>query len=131
MFVTAITETYVDTAELVALCDLSQVRMNWYNRQLQGQGLSPLPTYHADDFAKMIAERKPHTLIVTTVDAWHHQYIVRAMEMGCDVICEKPMTTTLERLHAIKAAIERSGKIAASDIQLPLFAGFYPLPSSW
>ena len=110
MFVTAITETYVDTAKLVALCDLSQVRMNWYNRQLQGQGLNPLPTYHADDFAKMIAEQKPHTLIVTTVDAWHHQYIVRAMEMGCDVICEKPMTTTLERLHAIKAAIERSGK---------------------
>ena len=110
MFVTAITETYVDTTELVALCDLSQVRMNWYNRQLQGQDLSPLPTYHADDFEKMIAEQKPHTVIVTTVDAWHHQYIVRAMDMGCDAICEKPMTTTLERLHAIKAAIERSGK---------------------
>ena len=110
MFVTAITETYADTAELVALCDLSQVRMNWYNRQLQGQGLSPLPTYHADDFEKMIAEQKPHTVIVTTVDAWHHQYIVRAMDTGCDVICEKPMTTTLERLQAIEAAIERSGK---------------------
>ena len=34
MFVQAIADTYKATAELVGLCDLSQVRMDWYNQQL-------------------------------------------------------------------------------------------------
>ena len=84
--------------------------MNWHNRQLQEQGLPPAPTFHADDFDRMIVEQKPDTVIVTTVDAWHHHYIVRALDQGCDVISEKPLTTTLERLQAIDAALERSGK---------------------
>ena len=110
MFVEATARTYAEHAELVGFCDLSQTRMDWYNRQLGAQGLAPLPTYHADDFDRMIAETRPDTVIVTTIDAWHHHYIVRAMELGCDVISEKPMTTTLDRLHAINAAIARTGK---------------------
>ena len=110
MFVEAITQTYADSAELVGFCDLSQTRMNWHNRQLENLGLAPIPSYHADDFDRMIAERQPHTVIVATLDAAHHQYIIRAMELGCDVICEKPLTTALEHLREIYAAINRTGK---------------------
>lgn len=110
MFVEATTASFADYAELVGLCDLSHTRMNWYNRGLRSAGQRPIPTFHARDFDRMIAETRPHTVIVTTMDAWHHQYIVRAMELGCNVISEKPLTTTLERLRAIAAAIERSGK---------------------
>jgi len=35
MFVEALTTTYREVAELVALCDLSQTRMDWYNRKLK------------------------------------------------------------------------------------------------
>ena len=45
---------------------------------------------NASDFEQMIAEQKPDTIIVTSVDRTHHEYIVRAMELGCDVISEKP-----------------------------------------
>ena len=110
MFIEAISKTYAESAQLVGFCDLSHTRMNWHNRQLQEQGLPPAPTFHADDFDRMITEQKPDTVIVTTVDAWHHHYIVRALDQGCDVISEKPLTTTLERLQAIDAALERSGK---------------------
>ncbi len=111
MFVNAITVTYKDTAELVAFCDLSQTRMDWYNAQLSEQlDMPALPTYPANDFDKMIAENKPDTVIVTTIDAWHHQYIVRAMELGCDVISEKPMTTDIEKLKAIYDTIDKTGK---------------------
>jgi predicted dehydrogenase len=106
MFVDAITQTYRDVAELVGFCDLSQARMDWYNQQLA----APIPTYHAAQFDRMIAETRPDTVIVTTTDASHHTYIVRAMESGCDVITEKPMTTDLEKLKAIFAAIDRTGK---------------------
>ena len=111
MFVEAITARYADSCELVGLCDLSQTRMDWYNTMLgQHLGLAPIPTYPASDFDRMIAETKPDTVIVTTMDATHHQYIIRAMELGCDAISEKPMTTEAEKARAIFDAIERTGK---------------------
>lgn len=111
MFVDAITDTYHDVAELVAFCDQSQTRMDWYNQQLaEKRGLSARPTYLAADFDRMVAETKPDSVIVTTVDAAHHLYIVRAMELGCDVITEKPMTTDLGKLKAIYDAIDRTSK---------------------
>ncbi|GHO81067.1 dehydrogenase [Ktedonobacter sp. SOSP1-85] len=111
MFIDALITTYRDVAELVAFCDLSQVRMDWYNQRLQTlAGLPPLPTYHAEQFDEMIAETHPDTVIVTTIDATHHLYIIRAMELGCDVITEKPMTTSAEKMRAIFQAIERTGR---------------------
>jgi predicted dehydrogenase len=106
MFITALTTTYRDSAELVAFCDLSQTRMDWYNTRLP----QPIPTYHAHDFDRMIAEAKPDVVIVTTIDATHHIYITRAMELGCDVITEKPMTTDSDKIRAIFQTIERTGK---------------------
>jgi predicted dehydrogenase len=111
MFIQAITTTYRDSCELVALCDLSQTRMNWHNQQVHAQaGMAPVPTYQADQFDAMIAGTHPDTVIVATMDATHHLYINRAMELGCDVITEKPMTTDAEKARSIFDAIERTGK---------------------
>lgn len=110
MFVNAITKTFKEHAELVAFCDLSQTRMNWYNKQLIDNGFDALPTYAADEFDKMITATKPDTVIVTTMDATHHKYIIRAMELGCDAISEKPMTTDETKAKEIFEAIERTGK---------------------
>ena len=111
MFIDALVTTYRDVAELVAFCDLSQTRMDWYNQRLETvAGIAPIPTYHADQFKAMITETHPDTIIVTTIDATHHLYIVQAMEMGCDVITEKPMTTDAEKMKAIFQAIDRTGR---------------------
>jgi predicted dehydrogenase len=111
MFINAITMTYREESELVALCDLSQTRMNWYNQKLaETLDMAPRPTYFADQFDQMIADTRPDTIIVSTIDSTHHLYITRAMELGCDVISEKPMTTDLARLQAIYEAIERTGR---------------------
>jgi predicted dehydrogenase len=111
MYVQALSTTYRDVAELVALCDLSQTRMDWYNRKLaETLDAMPIPTYRADQFAQMIAETQPETVIVVTIDATHHRYITTAMDLGCDVITEKPMTTDLPKLQAIFEAIQRTGR---------------------
>ncbi|MBN2303674.1 MAG: Gfo/Idh/MocA family oxidoreductase [Anaerolineae bacterium] len=111
MFIQAITTTYRDSCELAALCDLSQTRMNWHNQQLQTQaGIAPVPTYQADRFDAMITDTHPDTVIVATMDATHHRYINRAMELGCNVITEKPMTTDAEKARSIFNTIERTGK---------------------
>lgn len=111
MFIDALTTTYQDVAELVALCDQSQIRMDWYNHRLNATvGLSPRPTYLAAQFDQMIADTKPDVVIVATIDSTHHMYIVRAMELGCDVISEKPMTVDVPKMQAIYDAIQRTGK---------------------
>lgn len=109
MFIDAVNRDFAEYAELVGLCDLSQTRMNVYNRLLTDTyGLPAVPTYQ--EFDRMILETKPDTVIVTTIDSTHHLYINRAMELGCDVISEKPMTIDLEKAKSIFETIERTGK---------------------
>ena len=111
MFYNAIASRYHNTAELVALCDTNQVRMDYTNSVLNKEhGLSPLPTYQAADFGQMIKDKKPDAIIVTTIDRTHHKYIIAAMEAGCDVISEKPMTVDAEKCQEIIDAVKRTGK---------------------
>ncbi|RPH35884.1 gfo/Idh/MocA family oxidoreductase, partial [bacterium] len=69
-----------------------------------------IPAYKASDFDRMIRETRPDTIIVTTVDSTHDHYIIRAMELGCDVITEKPMTNRAEKCRQIIEAQRRYGK---------------------
>ena len=62
------------------------------------------------DFDAMILESKPDVVIVTTIDSLHHKYIIRAMELGCDVITEKPLTVDEEKTNAILEAKQRTGR---------------------
>jgi len=41
----------------------------------------------------MLDKEKLDVLVVTTVDATHHAYIVPALKRGIRVLTEKPMTT--------------------------------------
>ncbi len=111
MFYEAILGQHREQSRLLALCDTNQVRMDFTNKvlveELSGQAV---PTYKAADFDKMIAEQKPDTIIVTSIDRTHHHYIIAALEAGCDVITEKPMTTDPEKCQAILDAVERTGK---------------------
>jgi predicted dehydrogenase len=79
MYRDAILKTYASTSELVALCDVNEGRLRL--SQAKGKAMTGLdvPLYLAADFDRMIAERKPDVVIVTTVDVFHHQYIVRAL----------------------------------------------------
>ncbi len=111
MFIDAIVGAYQNNAEVVGLCDLSQTRMDWHNQQIAEEfDAAPIATYTADNFDQMVAETKPDTIIVTSMDSTHHLYINRAMELGCDAISEKPMTIDAAKARAIFETIERTGR---------------------
>ena len=111
MYYEAITTTYKDTSELVGFCDLSQARMDYTNKVIQEDyGYHAVPTYNYTEFDKMIEETKPDVVIVTSIDRTHHQYIIRAMELGCDVITEKPMTIDEKKAQAIIDTQKRTGR---------------------
>ncbi len=58
----------------------------------------------------MIAEQQPDTVIVTVPDSLHHEYIVRSLRAGCDVMTEKPMTIDLGKLKAVLDAQRSTGR---------------------
>ena len=102
MYYEAIATTFRDNAEMAAICDLSPTRMNYANKLLTEEyGAFPAKTYYYTDFDKMLDELRPDTVIVTSVDRTHHDYIIRSMEKGCDVITEKPMTIDEKKAQAI------------------------------
>lgn len=107
-----------DCATLCAVCDRNPKRAE---AALECVGVSA-PIY--TDFDKMLADHKPDGVIVTTTDASHHEYIIRALEAGCDVITEKPMTTDGDKCNAIIEAEKRTGKKVAVTFNcrfIPLF----------
>jgi predicted dehydrogenase len=106
MFRDAILKTYADTAELVAVSDINPLRAAAW---LKDAGID-LPVYAPADFEKMLREHRVDTVIVTTIDRTHHEYLCRAMEAGCDVITEKPMTVDAEKCRQILDTRDRTGK---------------------
>ncbi|MCK5843815.1 MAG: Gfo/Idh/MocA family oxidoreductase, partial [Victivallales bacterium] len=110
MYYKALVETYKKTCEIVALCDINQVRMDLANKKIKEMGGKKVVTYKALDFDKMVAETKPDTVIVTSMDRTHHTYISRAMELGCDAISEKPMTIDENKCQEILDTVKETGK---------------------
>lgn len=111
MYSHALMGRFKEVGQLVALCDINPVRMAYYNKQF-GEKFSakPLPQYTPDQFDKMVRDNKVDTVIVTSIDRTHHRYICRAMELGCDVISEKPMTVDPEKCQQILDTVNKTGK---------------------
>jgi predicted dehydrogenase len=114
MYLTAITSTFAKDNELVGICDVNPGRLDTALRfvapHLEAAGSKPPKKYLAADFDRMIRETKPDCVIVTCPDGFHHEYIVRALDAGCDVLTEKPLTTTPQKAQAIVDACKRNSK---------------------
>lgn len=112
MFVRAMVGAHKSTSELVALCDSNRTRMEYMLETVADQlgRKKTRPCYDAVAFDRMIAKEKPDVVVVTTVDRMHHHYIIRAMELGCDVVTEKPMTVDAEKCQAILDTVKRTGR---------------------
>ncbi len=111
MFIDPLATIYQQHGELVALVDPNPGRLNLHKRTLiEEMGYGEVNTYPTEEFDRMVKETKPDVVIVTTVDAVHHEYIIRAMELGCDVITEKPITTDATKCNAIMDTVRRTGR---------------------
>jgi predicted dehydrogenase len=110
-FYSAIATQFKETSELTAFCDINQTRMNYANQMLDEKyGHPRVNTYKSDQFESMIEAEKPDVVIVTSVDRTHHRYIIRALELGCDVVTEKPMTVDEIKCQDILDAVKRTGR---------------------
>ena len=85
--------------ELAALADL---REDARNRAAQEYGVT---TY--EDYREMIEKEKLDAITVVTPDHLHADIAITGLEMGCHVLCEKPMATTMDDCRKIAETVKR------------------------
>ncbi len=103
MYARPIVERFPHSAQLVGIYDINSVRAQYVSH-----ACGNVPVYAS--FDEMIGQARPDCVIVTTVDRYHHEYIIRSLEAGCDAITEKPMTIDGAKCRAILAAEQRTGR---------------------
>ena len=94
---------YPDLLEFVGLCDPNHKRAIVARDFI---GVPDCPTYTS--FDEMLDKSKPDLLMVTTVDGFHHEYIIKGLDRGLEVMTEKPLTTDETKCQAILDAEKRN-----------------------
>ena len=90
--------------DLVAIADTNALRAERARTMIATNA----PIY--GDVDTMLAEARPDLVIVCTPDDTHDDIVVRALESGADVITEKPMSTTVDKIRRILEAEKRTGR---------------------
>ncbi len=101
-YVKALLKDYADRAEVVGFHDSNSLRAQKANEWLGTE----IPVY--ESFEEMLEKSGADTLLVTSVDALHHEQIIPALERDLCVVTEKPLTTTAENCRRILEAERKS-----------------------
>lgn len=102
-FAKPLIEEWEGVAKLAGIYDI-----NIHRSRLLAEECGNIPVY--ETFESMLNEVRPDVVIVVSTDSTHHHYIIQSLEAGCDVITEKPMTTSSEASKAILEAERRTGR---------------------
>lgn len=89
-------------AELVAVCDLDQARVEAFADRFG------IPKRYTD-YRQMVADPDIQLVSVCVPNFLHHEVALAAAEAGKDVVCEKPLATTVEQGREMVEAFERKG----------------------
>ncbi len=90
---------------MIAVCDVDLLHANEFNKKFEGK----LSVY--SDYRKLFEKEKPDVVTIGTPDHWHVPIAVRALQAGCDVYCEKPLTLTIEENQIIRRVVKETGQV--------------------
>ncbi len=109
-----------ERADLVAVCDLDQTRLEKAARKYSG-----VTAY--TDFEALLADPRVDVISICLPSAMHADFAVRAMEAGKHVLVEKPLDITPDRARLIEEARVRTGKICGVVHQNRFNVDMYPI----
>lgn len=99
--------------KVVAVCDIDVERRRSAERILDIHKSECFD--NADDF--FAAGRLADVLIISTIDGTHYEYALRALNLGYDILLEKPIALTPEDVDGIASAAKKLGrKIGVSHV---------------
>ena len=89
-----------DVAELAGIYDIKEARCE----AARARGV-----YVYDSYEALLADKSVELITVAIPNDSHEEVVVRALEAGKNVICEKPVALSLESLDRMIAAAEKNG----------------------
>ncbi len=89
----------------VAVCDLYQKHLD---KSRSYTGVKESDAFR--DHRKLLERKDVDAVVIATVDNWHAQVAIDALQAGKHVFCEKPMTRFLEEAFQVFDAVKKSGK---------------------
>jgi predicted dehydrogenase len=89
-----------------AVCDIYQKRLDGARTFL---GLKETDAY--TDYRKLLERKDIDAIVVATVDNWHAQVAIDALQAGKHVYGEKPLARYLEEGFKIYDTVKRTGKV--------------------
>ncbi len=92
-----------DGFNIVALVDRNQDNLKRLTDEL-----GAIPTF--SDFETALDETKPDAVCICTYPGTHAKFAIQAMNAGCHVFVEKPISETLEDANAVVETAQKTGK---------------------
>jgi len=106
-------------AKLVAVCDVDSQHLE----KAMKKGGAGVKGYR--DFRELLDVGGVDVVHVPTPPHWHAPISIAALDAGCDVWCEKPMTRTIAEGQAVIDAVKRNGRVFRLNTWFRLNGGFY------
>ncbi len=91
--------------ELVAIHDLLHARMEMFQKRHDCKAKL------CGSVDELMADRSVAAVMVATVDVFHPEIVLKALQAGKHVFCEKPMAITIEDCDRIVQAVRKSDKL--------------------
>ncbi len=93
-----------DKFEIVGIVDIRKESVDAFNKSVNGNYA------HFDDFDKAIEQTKPDAVAICTYPASHEPLAVKAMNAGCHVFVEKPISDTVAGAERVADLAKKLGK---------------------
>jgi len=107
----------VAPVEVVSLCDVdSKLLAEAADITAQRQYSKNKPKTFTD-YRKLLAEGDVDIAIVGTPDHWHALNAIAAMEAGCDLYCQKPISVDIAEGQAMMAAAKKHDRVVQVGLQ--------------
>ena len=94
--------------EIVAVCDVSKFRIEEAKKVIAEDGGS---VEGFTDYRKLLERKDIDTIFCATVDHWHAQISIDALNAGKNVYVEKPMTRYLDEAFEVYDTVKKTKKI--------------------
>jgi len=90
-----------DGSRLVGVCDVNMEHAAAVGRQLQAEAF--------EHIGSLLEKTNPNIVVVATPDHLHHDITIAAMQAGCHIFCEKPLSETVAEAEQMVEAAQRCG----------------------
>jgi predicted dehydrogenase len=107
----------VAPVEVVALCDVDQMMLGAAVDLFAQKQVSKNKPKAYGDYRKMLKESGLDICLIGTPDHWHALTMIAAVEAGCDIYCQKPISVDVAEGRAMLAAARKHKRVVQIGMQ--------------